>query len=49
MKDLEATILIAIGYCCVGNLCANRKPHGFFFCSCRLQIHESKPQAHEGL
>ena len=36
MVDPEANILVAVGNCCVGNLCANRKPRGFIFCSCRL-------------
>ena len=44
MEDPEANILVPISSCCVGNLCANRKPHGFVFCSCRLQTHDNLAQ-----
>ncbi len=45
MEDLQTNILVAIGYCCVGNLCANTKPHGFVVCSCRLQAHNNPDAA----
>ena len=44
MEDPEANILVPISNCCVGNLCANTKPHGFVFCSCRLQTHDNLAQ-----
>ena len=43
-KDPQTTILVAIGHCCVGNLCAYIIPHGFAACSLKQQAHNNLAQ-----
>ena len=44
LMDLRTNILVATGYCCVGNLCANTKAHGCIVCSGRLHAHNNLEQ-----